>query len=363
MRKGMSERSCLFVTGGAGFIGSAFVRSVIREHRVVILDAMTYAGDHSRLEQLPAHSVTFIEGDICDEGLVSELLQTHQPSALVHFAAESHVDRSIDGPQAFLKTNVEGTMTLLRCATAYWQQLDEARRLSFRFLHVSTDEVYGSLGFEDDPFTERSPYLPNSPYAASKAASDHFVRAWNRTFKLPTLMTHCSNNYGPWQFPEKLIPLMISKCLKGEPLPVYGDGSNIRDWIHVDDHISALELILKEGEPGGVWSVGGEAEVSNLALVELICEALDQRRPREDGESYKTQVTFVQDRPGHDVRYAIDMSKLKSELGWRPSVTFDEGMAQTIDWYLNAQTWVDQVSQRGGYGAQQRLGTMRGEGS
>lgn len=349
------SKNTLLVTGGAGFIGSAFVRRATQNHQVVILDSMTYAGDRARLEGANEGRVTFYEGDICDETLVAQLLREHAPQALIHFAAESHVDRSIDGPLAFLKTNVEGTMTLLKATTAYWQELDGEEKERFRFLHVSTDEVYGSLGFEDEPFTERSPYQPNSPYAASKASSDHFVRAWHQTFKLPTLMTHCSNNYGPWQFPEKLIPLMIMKCLKGEPLPVYGDGSNIRDWIHVDDHVDAIIRVLSEAQPGTVWSVGGEAERSNLELVKLICEALNQLKPRGDGRPYQEQITFVTDRPGHDVRYAIDMEKIKGQLGWSPSVTFEEGIRQTIEWYLGAQEWMKQVSGRGEY-KQERLG-------
>ena len=352
----MHENKTILVTGGAGFIGSAFVRKASIEARVIVLDAMTYAGDESRLLDSD-QSVTLIKGDICNEPLVTELMNEYRITSIVHFAAESHVDRSIDGPQVFLKTNVEGTMTLLRCATTYWQQLSGPAKETFRFLHISTDEVYGSLGFEDLPFTERSPYLPNSPYAASKAASDHFVRAWFKTFKLPTLITHCSNNYGPWQFPEKLIPLMISKCLKEEPLPVYGDGSNIRDWIHVDDHVSALRLILDKAEPGSVWSIGGEAEVSNLDMVKEICKALDKKCPRPTSQSYQDLITFVQDRPGHDVRYAIDMTKLKTLLGWTPSVTFEEGLDQTIDWYLDAKNWREEVSQKGAY-HQSRLGIV-----
>lgn len=350
----MHKNQTIIITGGAGFIGSAFARKASSTSRVIILDSMTYAGDEARLINSD-DSVKLIKGDVCDEVQVSSLLDIYQPNAIIHFAAESHVDRSIDGPQVFLKTNVEGTMTLLRCATAYWQNLTPQAKASFRFLHVSTDEVYGSLGFNDDPFTEDSPYQPNSPYAASKAASDHFVRAWHKTFKLPTLITHCSNNYGPWQFPEKLIPLMISKCLKEEPLPVYGDGSNIRDWVHVDDHISAIDLVLSKAEPGSVWSIGGEAEVSNLEMVKQICDILDKRHPRSSGESYRNLISFVQDRPGHDVRYAIDITKLKTSLGWSPSVNFKDGLEQTITWYLQAQEWIESISQKSAY-HQSRLG-------
>ena len=353
------NNNLILITGGAGFIGSAFARHISQKMRVVVLDVMTYAGDERRLEQVDSDRLTMIKGNICDETLVRQILNDYQPKAILHFAAESHVDRSIDGPQAFLTTNVEGTMTLLRCATAYWQSLEYTEREHFRFLHVSTDEVYGSLRFDEPPFTEVSPYAPNSPYAASKAASDHFVRAWHKTYKLPTLITHCSNNYGPWQFPEKLIPLMITKCLQGQPLPVYGDGSNIRDWIHVDDHVMAIELILDQAPPGSVWSVGGESEVSNLDLVKHICAILDQRTPRGDGISYQDQITFVQDRPGHDVRYAIDLTKIRDTLGWTPSVSFSEGLAETIEWYLETQEWVKSVSDAGNY-QQERLGSISG---
>ena len=249
-------------------------------------------------------------------------------------------------------------MTLLRCATEYWRSLQGEQSEDFRFLHISTDEVYGSLALDDTSFTERSPYAPNSPYAASKAASDHFVRAWHKTFGLPTLITHCSNNYGPWQFPEKLIPLMISKCLRGEPLPVYGDGSNVRDWIYVDDHVSALALVLANATPGTIWGIGGETELSNLELVKLICSKLDSSLPRADGESYQEQIQFVPDRPGHDVRYSIDIKKMKTELGWEPAINFSEGLTQTVEWYVNQSSWVERVSMRGGY-QQERLGSVK----
>ncbi len=349
------NKDLILVTGGAGFIGSAFVRYMSSKTRILVLDLMTYAGDMRRLGEVPPEQMSFIRGDICDEALVSHILNTYRPKAIVHLAAESHVDRSIDGPQAFMKTNVEGTMNLLNCATNYWRSLHEGDRDQFRFLHVSTDEVYGSLTFDEHPFCEDSPYLPNSPYAASKAASDHFVRAWHKTFGLPTLITHCSNNYGPWQFPEKLIPLMITKSLQSKPLPVYGDGSNIRDWVHVNDHVAALELVLDRAIPGSVYSVGGNYEISNLNLIKLMCATLDRYAPRLDGLSYQEEIIFVQDRPGHDVRYAINTTKIKSELGWTPSVNFSEGINQTIQWYLNAQDWIRDISNLSTY-QQERLG-------
>ena len=345
----------ILVTGGAGFIGSAFVRIASKDTHFIILDSMTYAADQERLKK-NISQIRIIKENICNEDIVIQTLTKYQPNAIIHFAAESHVDRSIDAPQAFLKTNVEGTMNLLKCATTYWQTLNQTQQDQFRFLHVSTDEVYGSLGFEDKAFTEDSPYRPNSPYAASKAASDHFVRAWNKTFKLPTIITHCSNNYGPWQFPEKLIPLMITKCLKGEPLPIYGDGSNMRDWIHVDDHVDALWCILSQATPGTVWGIGGETEISNLTLVKSICIMLDELQPRLDGCSYLEQISFVQDRPGHDIRYAVDISHLKANLLWEPKKSFKEGLKETLEWYLSAQTWIENVSCRGGYQGQTRLG-------
>jgi len=332
------------VTGGAGFIGGNFVLDAVeRGVRVVNLDALTYAGNRDTLASLdgnPGHM--FVEGDIGDRDLVARLLAEHRPDAVVNFAAESHVDRSIDGPAAFVQTNVVGTLALLEAARDYWKSLDEARRAAFRFLHVSTDEVYGSLG-ETGKFTETTPYAPNSPYSASKAASDHLVRAFHHTYGLPVLTTNCSNNYGPYQFPEKLIPLIIARALAGEPLPVYGDGRNVRDWLYVGDHCSAIRAVLERGRVGETYNVGGDAERQNIEVVNVICNLLDERRPRADGKPRNSQVTFVADRPGHDRRYAIDAGKLKGELGWAPSVTFEEGIARTVDWYLGNQPWVQRV--------------------
>lgn len=332
------------VTGGAGFIGGNFVLEAVRAGvRVVNLDALTYAGNLDTLSALagdPGH--VFVQGDIGDRALVASLLAQHRPDAVVNFAAESHVDRSIDGPAAFVDTNVVGTLALLECARDYWASLEGDAREAFRFLHVSTDEVYGSLG-ETGKFTETTPYAPNSPYSASKAASDHLVRAFHHTYGLPTLTTNCSNNYGPYQFPEKLIPLMIAKALAGDPLPVYGDGRNVRDWLYVGDHCSAIRAVLERGRVGEVYNVGGDAEMQNIEVVNTICALLDARRPRADGAARTTQIVYVKDRPGHDRRYAIDASKLKGELGWAPSVTFAEGIARTVDWYLDHQDWVGRV--------------------
>lgn len=332
------------VTGGAGFIGGNFVLEAVRAGvRVVNLDALTYAGNLDTLSALagdPGH--VFVQGDIGDRALVASLLAQHRPDAVVNFAAESHVDRSIDGPAAFVDTNVVGTLALLECARDYWASLEGDAREAFRFLHVSTDEVYGSLG-DTGKFTETTPYAPNSPYSASKAASDHLVRAFHHTYGLPTLTTNCSNNYGPYQFPEKLIPLMIAKALAGDPLPVYGDGRNVRDWLYVGDHCSAIRAVLERGRVGEVYNVGGDAEMQNIEVVNTICALLDTRRPRADGAARTTQIVYVKDRPGHDRRYAIDASKLKGELGWAPSVTFAEGIARTVDWYLDHQDWVGRV--------------------
>ncbi len=334
------------VTGGAGFIGGNFVLQQLAAHpdlRIVNLDALTYAGNLDTLATLaddPRH--VFVRGDIGDAALVRRLLAEHRPDAVVNFAAESHVDRSIDGPAAFVQTNVVGTLALLEAARDFWRGLDDAGRAAFRFLHVSTDEVYGSLG-DTGAFTETTPYAPNSPYSASKAASDHLVRAFHHTYGLPTLTTNCSNNYGPFQFPEKLIPLMIAKALAGDPLPVYGDGRNVRDWLFVQDHCSAIAAVLRHGRVGEVYNVGGDAERENIAVVHAICDLVDARRPRADGQSRRAQITYVADRPGHDRRYAIDASKLKRELGWRPTVDFETGIAQTVDWYLDNQPWVQRV--------------------
>ena len=332
------------VTGGAGFIGGNFVLDAVRRGvRVANLDALTYAGNRDTLAPLdgdPNH--VFVQGDIGDGALVAALLAEHRPDAVVNFAAESHVDRSIDGPGAFVQTNVVGTLALLEAARDYWKALDEPDRSAFRFLHVSTDEVYGSLG-DTGKFTETTPYAPNSPYSASKAASDHLVRAFHHTYGLPVLTTNCSNNYGPYQFPEKLIPLVIARALAGEPLPVYGDGKNVRDWLYVGDHCSAIEAVLERGRVGETYNVGGDAERKNIEVVNVICALLDERRPRADGKPRSSQVAYVSDRPGHDRRYAIDADKLKRELGWAPSVTFEEGIARTVDWYLDNQAWVQRV--------------------
>lgn len=334
----------LLVTGGAGFIGANFVLQAVADGlRVVNLDKLTYAGNLDTLASLqgnPAH--TFIQGDIGDRTLISRLLAEHRPEAIVNFAAESHVDRSIDGPAAFVETNVVGTLGLLECARDYWRSLKGEVRNDFRFLHVSTDEVYGSLG-ADGKFTETTPYAPNSPYSASKAASDHLVRAFHHTYGLPVLTTNCSNNYGPYQFPEKLIPLVIQKALAGESLPVYGDGMNIRDWLFVGDHCSAIRRVLDAGRVGETYNVGGNAERTNITVVKTICALLDESRPLADGRKRESLITYVKDRPGHDRRYAIDASKLERELGWKPSQTFESGIAQTVDWYLDHQLWVQRV--------------------
>jgi dTDP-glucose 4,6-dehydratase len=332
------------VTGGAGFIGGNFVLEAVGKGiRVINLDALTYAGNLDTLASLdgnPDH--VFVHGDIGDRALVSRLLAEHQPDAVVNFAAESHVDRSIDGPGAFIQTNVVGTLGLLEAVRDYWRGLQNGQRDAFRFLHVSTDEVYGSLG-ETGKFTETTPFAPNSPYSASKAASDHLVRAFHHTYGLPVLTTNCSNNYGPYHFPEKLIPLIIARALAGDPLPVYGDGKNVRDWLYVSDHCAAIRTVLEKGRPGETYNVGGDAERQNIEVVETICKLLDERRPREDGQARLSQITYVADRPGHDRRYAIDASKLQAELGWRPQHTFEKGIAQTVDWYLGNQAWVTRV--------------------
>jgi dTDP-glucose 4,6-dehydratase len=333
------------VTGGAGFIGGNFVLDSLAggDVRIVNLDALTYAGNLDTLAPVhgdPAHR--FVHGDIGDRALVAALLREHRPEAVLNFAAESHVDRSIDGPAAFIQTNVVGTLALLESVRDYWRELPEGARGGFRFLHVSTDEVFGSLG-ASGAFTEDSPYAPNSPYSASKAASDHLVRAFHHTFGLPVLTTHCSNNYGPYQFPEKLIPLIIQRAQAGGELPVYGDGRNVRDWLYVGDHVSAIRRVLEAGQVGATYNIGGDSERENLQVVQAICALLDARRPRADGKPRYSQVRFVADRPGHDRRYAIDATRLKSELGWAPSVRFEEGIARTVDWYLQHQPWVARV--------------------
>jgi len=335
----------ILVTGGAGFIGANFVLGALAVdgEPLLTLDKLTYAGNLRNLAALrgdPRHR--FVQGDINDRTLVRRLLAEHRPRAIVHFAAESHVDRSIHGPGDFVQTNVLGTFSLLEEARAHWSALPGAERDAFRFLHVSTDEVYGSLGPQDPAFSETTPYAPNSPYSASKAGSDHLVRAWHHTYGLPVLTTNCSNNYGPCQFPEKLIPLMIHNALAGKPLPVYGDGLNVRDWLYVGDHCAAIREVLARGRPGEVYNIGGESEMKNIDVVRTLCALLAEARPRAGG--YEDLITFVQDRPGHDRRYAIDARKLRAELGWRPSETFASGMRKTVMWYLQNQDWVAEVT-------------------
>jgi dTDP-glucose 4,6-dehydratase len=341
----------ILVTGGAGFIGANFVIDWLARDTtpVVNLDKLTYAGNPANLASLkddPRH--IFVKGDIHDRALMEDLLQQHRPQAIVHFAAESHVDRSIHGPDDFMQTNVVGTFALLEAARAYWSALDAPAKNRFRFLHVSTDEVYGSLKVNDPAFTETTPYAPNSPYAASKAASDHLVRAWHHTYGLPVITTNCSNNYGPYQFPEKLIPLMIVNALAGKALPVYGDGQQIRDWLYVTDHCSAIRRVLEAGMVGATYNIGGWNEKPNIDIVHIVCGLLDELHPRADGKPYREQISFVADRPGHDRRYAIDARKLERELGWKPAETFDTGIRKTVAWYLQHQDWVANV-QSGAY--------------
>ncbi len=334
----------ILVTGGAGFIGSNFVLEWLRHagEPVVNLDALTYAGNLANLASLKGDARhEFVRGDIGDRALVDSLLAKHGPRAVVHFAAESHVDRSIHGPGAFVQTNVVGTFALIESVRAYWNGLAEPQKSSFRFLHVSTDEVYGSLGRDDPAFSETTPYAPNSPYSASKAASDHFVRAYHHTYGLPTLTTNCSNNYGPYQFPEKLIPLTIANALEGKPLPVYGDGQQVRDWLYVTDHCEAIRVALERGRPGETYNIGGNSERANLDVVHTLCDALQALRPREGG--YRGLIKFVADRPGHDRRYAIDARKIAGELGWKPRETFATGLERTVRWYLEHSEWVAQV--------------------
>jgi dTDP-glucose 4,6-dehydratase len=336
----------LLVTGGAGFIGSNFVISTIAQtgEPIVNLDKLTYAGNLANLDSLHTDSRhVFVQGDICDRDLVKDLLHKHQPRAVVHFAAESHVDRSIRAPAEFVQTNVVGTFCLLEEARDYFDRLPGAERGGFRFLHVSTDEVYGSLGPDDPPFAETSQHAPNSPYAASKAGADHLVRSYHHTYALPTLTTNCSNNYGPYQFPEKLIPLMIRNALTGEPLPIYGDGRNVRDWLYVLDHCEAVRLVLERGRVGDTYNIGGNAEKPNIEVVRTICELLEQARPCRNG-TYIGLLSYVKDRPGHDRRYAMDAGKIQRELGWRPKEGFISGMRKTIHWYLDNERWVEQVT-------------------
>ncbi len=338
--------NCIIVTGGAGFIGSNFANAWIKLGlgKLINLDKLTYAGNLTNLaevEQNPNH--IFVQGDIGDNELVSALLKQHRPRAIVNFAAESHVDRSIHGPGEFIQTNIVGTFNLLEEVRAYWGSLNDADKTSFRFLHVSTDEVYGSLSTSDPAFKETNAYEPNSPYSASKAASDHLVRAYHHTYGMPMLTTNCSNNYGPYHFPEKLIPLVIHNALNGKPLPIYGNGSNVRDWLYVGDHCTAIRRVLETGRVGETYNIGGWNEKTNLEVVHTLCDILDQQKPKNSG-SYRDQITFVQDRPGHDQRYAIDATKIERELGWKPAETFETGIQKTVAWYLAHQDWVNNVT-------------------
>jgi len=337
----MTDRRRILVTGGAGFIGSAVCRQLVRDgHHVVNVDKLTYAGNLQSLAEIAhAPNYAFVQADICDERLMRETLSANAIDTVMHLAAESHVDRSIDGPGAFVETNVVGTFRLLSAALAHWQSLDATAKDRFRFHHISTDEVFGDLPFDDGVFTEDTPYAPSSPYSASKAASDHFVRAWHETYGLPVVLTNCSNNYGPYHFPEKLIPLAILNALDEKPLPVYGTGANVRDWLFVEDHAAALVLAVLQGQVGHSYNIGGRAERTNLQVVETICELLDARRPRSSGLLHSDLIEFVSDRPGHDRRYAIDPTKSERDLGWRPAETFESGLDKTVDWYLANDWW------------------------
>ena len=337
----------ILVTGGAGFIGGNFVLDWLKEPKtegIINLDKLTYAGNLATLDSLKSDSRhVFVHGDICDQELVTRLLREYQPRAIVNFAAESHVDRSIHGPAEFVQTNIMGTFHLLECARAYWKDLPESQQKNFRFHHVSTDEVYGSLSVEAPAFTETHSYEPNSPYSASKAASDHLVRAWFHTYDFPVVTTNCSNNYGPYHFPEKLIPLVILNAINNKPLPIYGDGQQVRDWLYVGDHCSAIRTVLAKGRLGQTYNIGGCNEKTNINVVKTICQILNDIEPRPDGKSYTEQIIFVKDRPGHDRRYAIDASKIERELGWRPAETFDTGIRKTVQWYLDNPIWVEGV--------------------
>ena len=348
----------IFVTGGAGFIGSALVRHLIENtgHEVLNFDKLTYAGTLSTVERVAGSDrYRFVQGDICDPQAVRAAIAAFRPEIITHLAAESHVDRSIDGPGAFIQTNLVGTYTMLAEARSYWQSLEGPAKQAFRFHHISTDEVYGSLG-DTGLFTEETPYDPRSPYSASKAGSDHLVSAWGHTFGLPVLITNCSNNYGPYHFPEKLIPLMIAKALDGEPLPVYGKGDQVRDWLFVEDHVRALQAVFEKGQPGRTYNVGGHNEKQNIEVVRTLCAILDDLRPRVDGKSYAERITSVADRPGHDKRYAIDASRIEQELGWRPQETFESGIEKTVRWYLDNEAWWRPIVERG---ATQRRGVAK----
>lgn len=335
----------LLVTGGAGFIGSCFVlQRIAAGDKILNLDKLTYSGNLMNLLEVSDNpNYTFVRGDIGDEGLINRLLREFEPDAVVNFAAESHVDRSIVDPDSFVRTNVMGTSVLLRCVKDWWMTLSEEAKQAFRFHHISTDEVFGTLSMTDPAFTEETPFAPNSPYSASKASNDHFVRAFHETFGLPTVITNCSNNYGPRQFPEKLIPLVTLNAVQGKVLPIYGTGENIRDWLHVEDHCEAIYEVLTRGRIGETYNIGGRSERNNLTIVHSICEILDAVQPRNDGKSYKEQITFVKDRPGHDLRYAINCSKIEKELGWVPRHSFEEGLKETVMWYLSNDEWVRQV--------------------
>tara|TARA_Y100000590_G_scaffold455325_1_gene603754 strand:- start:1814 stop:2863 length:1050 start_codon:yes stop_codon:yes gene_type:complete len=344
----------IFITGGCGFIGSNFILNNAKSltNKILNLDKLTYAGNITNLISIKdSQNYHFIEGDICDKDIITKIFHDFQPDAVVHFAAESHVDRSIDEPSSFIQTNIVGTTVLLESALQYWQK---SQNSVFKFLHVSTDEVYGSLNDHDNSFTEDKPYKPNSPYSASKAGSDHLVRAWYQTYGLPTLITNCSNNYGPYQFPEKLIPLIIANCIDEKNLPLYGDGLNIRDWLYVDDHCNAINRVLNDGQIGQTYNIGGNNEMKNIDIVTMICEKLDEIKPRFNGKSYKKLITFVEDRPGHDYRYAIDISKIKKDLSWQPKHSFKKGIEKTIVWYLDNEDWWRKI-QNSNYN-QKRLG-------
>lgn len=342
-------KSTILVTGGCGFIGSNFIRILLKNPEVSIinLDALTYAGNPDSLfEAKENKNYTFIHGNITDHNLLHQIYSSYNPHAVINFAAESHVDRSIRGPEVFIETNIVGTFRLLEAARHYWKNLNENAKSNFRFLHVSTDEVYGDLDNDDPAFSEETPYSPRSPYSASKAASDHLVKAWYETYDLPTLITNCSNNYGPAQFPEKLIPLIIFNALEGNPLPIYGDGKAIRDWLFVEEHCEAILSVLERGRLGETYCIGGKSERTNLQVVKTICKLLDDLKPRSDRKSYQDQITFVSERPGHDHRYAIDTTKIESELGWKPSLRFEDGLHQTLIWYLSNTSWLDGIKNK-----------------